>query len=212
MRGASNILIIFFSPSILFAQQPIKDSSNNSTNMSWSFSADSYYYVVPNGKNILNVNGYADHKNLHIEARYNYEDQNTASIFGGWKFETGNKIQLEATPMMGIAFGKSNGVAPALDVQLTYKIFDLYFESEYFADFSGKENDFLYTWTELGITPFNAFRTGITTESTRLYKTKLDVQRGLFSQYSFRKLSLGVYYFNPFFRDNYIIFSATINL
>src|SRR6266487_607657 len=135
MRIVINILIIFFSPHILLAQQPVKDSANNSSDSSWSFSADSYYYLIPGGKNILNLNSYADHKALHTEMRYNYEDQNTASVFGGWKFETGNKVKLQATPMIGIAFGNTNGFAPALEVELTYKIFDFYLESEYFVDF-----------------------------------------------------------------------------
>ncbi len=155
MHIVINILIIFFSPHILFSQP-------------WSFSADSYYYLVPGGKNILNLNGYADHKALRTEMRYNYEDQNTASVFGGWKFEAGNKVQLQVTPMIGIAFGNANGFAPALEIELAYKSFDFYLESEYFVDFTGKENDFLYTWSELGITLFNALRTGITAQSTRL--------------------------------------------
>jgi hypothetical protein len=211
MYKVIGLLTISFLPSILPAQQPAKDSANNSSDSAWSFSADSYYYLVPGGKNTLNLNVYADHKALHTEMRYNYEDRNTASIFGGWKFETGNKVKLQATPMIGIAFGNTSGFAPALEVELTYKIFDFYLESEYFVDFTGKKNDFLYTWTELGVSPCEAFRIGLTTESTRLYKTKLDIPRGFFGAYSFWKLTLGTYYFNPFSKRNYIVASCSID-
>lgn len=199
--------IIFFLPFRLFAQENTNDSSGSK----WSFSASGYYYFIPNEKNSSTLIGYADHKALHLEARYNYEDRNTASLFAGWRFETGKNFQFGVTPMVGFAFGNTNGFVPAVELDATYKIFDFYSESEYLVDFAVRENNFFYTWSELGVSPFDFLRTGITAQKTRLYQTGLDVQRGIFAEYSFWKLTAGAYYFNPFSKDNFVIASLSMD-
>jgi len=79
-------------------------------------------------------------------------------------------IRNSATPMMGIAFGNTNGFVPRLELDAAYKIFDFYSESEYLIDFAGKENNFFYTWSELAVSPFYFLRTGISAQRTRLYQ------------------------------------------
>jgi hypothetical protein len=178
-------LIAHITPIILLAQYERNDSSRTAADSKWAFSATGFYYIIPNDRNYLTMIGYADHGALHLEARYNYEDQRTASIFAGWRFETGNKLVFGATPMIGVVFGQTNGIAPGVELDLSYKIFDIYSESEYLIDFEGKENNYFYTWSELGIRPFQQLRTGITVQRTRLYQTALDVQRGIFAEYDF---------------------------
>jgi hypothetical protein len=192
---------------MLFAQQ----NANDTTEAQWSFSTSGYYYFIPDDNNLFTFIGIADHKALHLEARYNYEDQKTGSVFAGWRFEKGHKFKFAATPMMGIAFGNTNGIVPALKLDAAYKLFDFYSESEYLIDFAGKEYNYFYTWSELAVSPFYFLRTGISAQRTRLYQTGLDVQRGIFAEYSFSKLTAGVYYFNPFSKDNFVIVSFTVD-
>jgi hypothetical protein len=201
------ILLVSFLPFLLYAQQNEGDSSQPK----WSFSTSGYYYFIPDDKNTLTLIGYADYKALHLEARYNYEDQHTGSAFAGWRFETGKKFELGVTPMMGIAFGNTNGVIPALELDAAYNIFDFYSESEYLVDFSGKENNFFYVWSELAVSPLDALRTGISIQRTRLYQTKFDTQRGIFAEYSFRKFTTGAHYFNPFTSDSFVIISLSVD-
>ena len=191
-----------------FAQQTTNDSLQKNTDTissSWSFAADAYYYIFPGEKNTATVLGYADHRSLHLEARYNYEDRKTGSVFGGYMFETGNKLVLTFTPMIGFVFGNTNGIAPGLEASLTWKKFDFYSETEYVFDFDEKENNFLYTWTELAITPFRNLRTGISANRTRLFQSDLEVEKGIFTEYSFWKLTAGVHYFNPFSNVEFVI-------
>ena len=201
------IFILCLSPCILFAQQ----NANDSSEANWSFSTSGYYYFIPDDNNSLTLIGSADHKALHFEARYNYEDQKTGSVFVGWRFDTGNEFKFDAIPMMGIAFGNTNGFLPGLELDAAYKFFSVYSESEYLIDFAGKGNNFFYTWSELAVSPFHFLRTGISAQRTRLYKTDLDVQRGIFAEYSFRNLSAGVHYFNPFSKDDFVIVSFSID-
>jgi len=198
-------------PIFSFSQQVVSENAKDSSGSAWSFSASGYYYFIPNDKNTFTLIGYADHKALHLETRYNYEDEKTGSVFGGWRFATGIKLQFGATPMLGIVFGNTNGIAPGIELDLTYWLLDFYSESEYVIDFESKENNFFYTWTELAINPLHSLRTGISGQRTRLYETELDVQKGVFAEYSFWKLTTGVHYFNPFSSDDFVILTLSID-
>jgi hypothetical protein len=177
----------------LFAQDQPKDSLQSK----WSYNLSAYFYWISGGNNFIQLSGTAERNSLHLEPRYNYEDLNTGSLFAGWKFETGRNFQVGATPMIGLVFGKINGFAPGLELELSYKIFDFYSETEYYIDYSQNSNNFLYTWDEFAVT-LNHLRFGISAQRTRVYETGLDVQRGPFAEYSFWKLTAGGYYFNPF--------------
>ena len=168
----------------------------------WSFEADAFYYLMPDEVNTTTLIGTADHKALHLEARYNYEDKNTFSFFGGYNFETGKELVLDVTPMAGFAVGNINGIIPGLEISLSWGIFDYYSESEYIFDFEGKENDYFYIWTELGISPFDNFRAGAVANRTLLYQSDREFESGAFVQYSFRNIKAMIYYFNPLSKDN----------
>jgi hypothetical protein len=199
-------IICFISyPLISIAQDPLPDSAKSA----WAFSTSAYMYFVPDETSTGTIIGYADHNKLHFEARYNYEDHKTGSVFAGWRFETGNKFVFGATPMIGLVFGNTNGLAPAVELDATYGIFDFYSETEYVIDFASSENNFLYTWGEIGVSPFDRFRTGISYQRTKLYQSPFEVQHGIFAEYQLWKFTIGAYYFDPFVDGQYVIASLS---
>jgi|SRR6476620_6839219 len=211
MRKFITLIPLFLSSYALFAQNVTADSST----APWQFSVSQYYYF-DSYDNAFMFTGYAEHKQLHLEARYNYEDRNTLSVFAGWAFEGGKKIQFNIKPMMGILAGNTKGFAPALETQITYKIFDFYAESEYVINVNGtneKENDnnYFYAWRELAVTSIPCLRTGITGQTTHLWNTKTSVQRGVFAEYSFWKLTTGFYYFIHSASGNFAIISLSMD-
>jgi hypothetical protein len=201
-----------------FAQESQKDTvakhgqiaATDSAEKNWAFSATLFGYFVPTDRNFLSGIAYADHGSLHLEGRYNYEDIHAGSLFAGWRFEFGKKLTLSFIPMAGFVFGSTNGFIPALEFEASWKILDYYSETEYVLDFSNSANNYLYTWGELGVSPFSSFRTGICYQRTILYETGLDLQRGIFASYSFWKLTGTAYYFNPFIRENFLVVSLGI--
>jgi hypothetical protein len=205
---------LFFISMPFFAKAQIGEipPSGDSTTSPWSFAASGYYYILPGLTNTLTLIGTADYKSIHLEPRYNYEGEHTGSVFAGWKFEAKGKIELTVTPMAGIVFGDLHGAAPGLELEVAYQLFDFYSESEYLIDFEDHQSNYFYTWTELGISPFHSFRTGISAQRTRLYQTGLDLQRGVFAEYAFWKLTVGVHYFNPFTTDYFFITSLNFAL
>jgi len=201
MKTVITFFCICFSP-FAFAQQEQPDLiTKDTTRKAWSFSLWTGYSIYHAQENNLLPIFYADHHNVHIEARYNYEDKNTVSLFAGYKLRTGNALLFNATPMIGFVYGKTNGIAPGLETALSYKKIDLYTESEYMLDFADNSNNFLYTYTELAYT-LNKLRGGLTTQRSRIYETDLSIQRGLFATYKFGKFIPGIKGYD-FFSDNF---------
>ena len=76
----------------------------------------------------------ADRDWLHLEARYNYENLETGSLWLGYNFSAGHKLVLKATPMIGGVIGRTTGVAPGYEVSLNYKRVALSTQGEYVFD------------------------------------------------------------------------------
>jgi hypothetical protein len=162
----------------------------------WSFSADAWGYLVPNDESYFSPTLSADHQWLHLEARYNYESQRTGSLWAGYNFSVGNKIVFDATPMLGVVFGSTTGVAPGYAMALTYKRIELSSQGEYLIDTKGNTGDFLYSWNEFVYSPTDWFHAGLVAQRTRAYQTPLDVQRGVSTGLAFRKLDFTTYVLN----------------
>jgi hypothetical protein len=199
----TNIFIFFivlFSPLIIHAQNTTPDSLKalETDSAEWTFSVEADYYIFPTDANILPIIFTADKGILHLEARYNYEDRYSASVLGGLNFSFGKKLNVVLTPVGGIVFGRLNAAIAGLETDLNYKRLNFNSQSEWVIDFSGKEGNYIYTFMQLGMGVTSNLVLGLTAQRTRLYQTNVDLQRGVFAEYSFGKLNLSFSYFNPF--------------
>jgi hypothetical protein len=138
-----------------------------------------------------------DHEALHLEARYNYEDLTTGSAWGGYNFSGGSELGWTLTPILGVVFGNTNGIAPGYKGSLGWWKLELYSEGEYVFDFSGTSGNFFYNWSELTLAPCEYFRFGLVTQRTRAYAAERELQRGLLAGFSYDVASLTVYVLNP---------------
>ena len=207
MRG---LMLLLFSalPFTTFSQIAIT-APDSVTDKPWSFETSLFYYSFPHEEDVFTPILYLDYNALHFELRYNYEDRKTASFFGGYRFETGGKVELGITPIVGFVTGNTKGVAPGLEIDIVFNKFDFYSESEWLFDLDDKENNFIYTWSEVAFSPNESIRTGISANRTKIYDTKREIQHGVFAQYSFNTVTAGMHYFNPF-SDYFMIFTLSI--
>jgi hypothetical protein len=106
-------------------------------------------------------------------------------------------VAWEITPMIGGVFGNTTGIAPGYNGSVSWLKLELYSEGEYVFDTGSTSDSFLYNWSELTLAPVEWFRFGMVTQRTRLYKTDREIQRGLLAAFSFKKVSLAGYVFNP---------------
>jgi hypothetical protein len=164
---------------------------------SWSFSASAYAYIVPNDREYVQPTIAADRGWLHLEARYNYEDLETGSAWVGCNFKGGDKLAWEFTPMLGGVFGNTTGIAPGYKGSLSWWKLELYSEGEYVFDTGDSSESFFYNWSELTLAPVDWFRFGLVTQRTRVYETERDVQRGVLVGFTWKRVNLTTYMFNP---------------
>ena len=177
------------------------DSSGFSPSSPWSFSLTADGYVVPHSEFFVSPTATADREWLHLEARYNNENQQTGSLWFGYNFSVGHKLVLEATPMIGGVFGYSTGVAPGYEVSLSYKRIVLSSSGEYVFDTKNQNGSFFYSWPQLAYSPLDWFHVGLVAQRTKAYHTTLDTQRGLFVGFVHKKAEFTTYILNPGWSD-----------
>ncbi|MBE7498909.1 MAG: hypothetical protein HS113_01055 [Verrucomicrobiales bacterium] len=163
----------------------------------WSFGVSAFAYFVPDDRDYLQPTITADRGGLHFEARYNYEDQETGSVWFGGNVSGGEALAWELTPMIGGVFGATTGIAPGVKASLSWWRLQLYVEGEYVMDAGDSEGTFLYAWTELTLAPLDWFRLGVVSQRTRAYASDLDIQRGFLVGFSYKQVDLSAYVFNP---------------
>jgi len=162
----------------------------------WSFSLSATTYVVPDFQDYVQPTFTADRDWLHLETRYNYENLHTGSIWLGYNFSGGEKLEWEFTPMLGGVFGDTAGIAPGYRFSVTYWKLELSSEGEFVFDTRDKEGSFFYNWSELSISPVEWFRFGLVGQRTRAYRSDVDIQRGLLVGFSRKKIDFTTYVFN----------------
>jgi len=64
-------------------------------------------------------------------------------------------------------------------------------------DVEDSDNNFFYNWAQLGYSATDWLQLGLASQRTRAYHTGLDVQRGVFAAFTWKKWTLSVYVFNP---------------
>jgi hypothetical protein len=163
----------------------------------WGVSFSAYTYIVPNGEDYVQPTVTADLGRIHLEARYNYEDLDTGSVWAGYRLGGGRALEWELIPMLGAVFGEITGVAPGYRGSLSWWWLELYSEGEYVVDVDNSSDSFFYMWTELTVSPLGWFRAGLVTQRTQVYQTDFDVQRGFLLGFSVWKLDVTGHVFNP---------------
>ncbi len=85
----------------------------------WEFNLTVDGYVIPQEQGYASPTFTADRTWLHLEARYNYENLRTGSLWFGRNFSVGKNLVFAITPMIGGVFGRTNGIAPGCEASLT---------------------------------------------------------------------------------------------
>lgn len=177
----------------------------------WELGLSGALYVLPDDEDFVQPTLRADRGRLHLEARYNYEDRDSASFFVGANFELGDTVALALTPMLGGLVGHTDGIVPGLELSVSAGIFEAYGEAEYVFDLADSASSYFYMWSELSLRPTSWLRAGVVTQRTRVYKTERDLQRGLLLGVSWKGLEGALYYFNPGADDAFTVVSLGVS-
>jgi len=169
------------------------------------FGLTAYPTYVRDGENYTSVIAVADRGPLHLEARYDYESIGARSAFVGWTFSGGEGFTWELTPLLGGVWGTTRGFVPGLEASLGWGPLDFYLEGEYVRSSVNVDESYLYAWTELGVSPFEWLRFGLAGQRTNAYGSEREIQRGPFAQATWRRVTVGGYWFNPGSDDQIVV-------
>jgi hypothetical protein len=186
-----------------------QDSDTNPT-PNWSVRAAAATYVLPDEDDYVQPTVAIDRGALHLEGRYNYEDRRSASGFIGWNLEFGETVTLQLTPMFGVVVGHTDGIIPALELDLVWRRLELYSEGEYVFDINRLNNRFLYNWSEVSLWATSWLRAGIVTQRTRAHGVPLNIQRGFLVGATLAKVEPVFYFFNPGSSDRFFVGSIGV--
>ena len=196
-------MVLLFSVSG-WAQSQAPDTSTPS----WEYSLTVDGYIIPNEDGYASPTFTADRNWLHLEARYNYENFRTGSLWAGYNFSWGKTWQFAVTPIIGGVFGRTNGIAPGCEASLTWKKLEFSINNEYVFDTTSKSGNFYYNWSQLTYRPKEWLKFGGVAQHTKTFQTKLDVQRGFFVGFKHKKLEFTTYVFNAGFTDPTVVLEA----
>jgi hypothetical protein len=163
----------------------------------WSFSAAVYTYWLPDEDNYAQPTVTAERGRLHLEARYNYEERETGSVWVGYTFSGGEALVWEVKPLVGGVFGVIDGIAPGYKASVGWRMLEGYSEGEYVFDAGELTDSFFYNWSEVTLAPVEWLRGGLVTQRTRAYNADHDIQRGFLVGASYRPLDVTTYVFYP---------------
>ncbi len=172
----------------------------------WSVRSSTATYLFPADDNYVQPTVTSDRGAMHLEARYNYEDRRSVSGFIGRNFDVGDAVTLQLTPMFGAVVGQTNGIVPALELNLSWRRLEVYSEGELVLGFD-RGNRFLYNWSEFSVWAAEWLRGGIVTQRTRVHRTPLDIQRGFMLGMAISRFEPVFYYFNPGSSDHFFVVS-----
>ena len=169
----------------------------------WAYTFTVDGFIVPEGTSYVDPVFTADHRWLHLEARYNEESLQTGSLWMGYNFSrgeisAGDKWEFDITPMIGGVFGRLNGIAPGCEASLNYKNkVELSIGNEYVFDTTSKSGNFYYAWPQLTYSPVQWLHVGAVAQHTEAYHPALNIQRGFLVGFSHKKLEFTTYVFGP---------------
>ena len=177
----------------------------------WTFDASVYTYFLPDEGNYAQPTIATDRGWLHLEARYNYENLDTGSMWFGYNFSGGETVEWTLTPIIGGVFGQTDGVAPGYKGSLSWRQLEFYSEGEYVFDADDSADSFFYNWSEVTFVPSDWFRVGLVTQRTRVYQTERDIQRGLLVGFTYKNLEATTYVFNPDDSEPVVVLSVAFS-
>lgn len=167
------------------------------TGAPWEYSLTLDGYIIEDEDGYASPTFTADHSWLHLEARYNYENFRTGSLWAGYNFSWGKTWQLSVAPMIGGVFGGTNGIAPGCEASLTWKKLTFSIDNEYVFDTTSKSGNFYYSWPQVTYQPLDWLKFGGVAQHTKVFQTTFDTQRGFFVGFLHKDLEFTTYVFNP---------------
>ncbi len=164
------------------------------------------YISIHSPKDISGL-GYASiyYKKNYWEARYNYGDTKTLSLFWGHPFYVSKKMEVEIIPTVGLSAGNFIGLSHALQLNAESERFEVYSLNQYSLCFTDARRSFFFNWTEVKYKFKKVVKLGAALQYTESMPQKYATETaesthrvdvGPVIGFEYKKFYLCVYFFN----------------
>ncbi|OQP61866.1 hypothetical protein A3860_30845 [Niastella vici] len=134
----------------------------------------------------------------YAEARYNYEDADTYSLYFGRAFTGGKNLNYSFVPLLGASVGKYKSFSTGLNIDMELDKFFFSSQSQYSRSTSVYGGDFVYTWSELGYQSLKWLYAGVAAQHTHVWQEGHELQPGFMLGFTFNRFTVPIYSFEPF--------------
>ncbi|MBT1708815.1 hypothetical protein KK062_11300 [Fulvivirgaceae bacterium PWU5] len=173
-----------------------------------------YYWKDKNETTFMPVIHFQNARDWYAEARYNYEEVNTFSLYVGKNFPREYKlVSYSLTPVVGVVVGELNGVSLGLLLAAEFRKY--FFSSQSQCTLSRDDGDahFLFSWTELGYAPVRWFYFGGSVQLTRFtHHGNTVADPGAFVGFETGNWSFPIYGFNLQNAGRYFILGINLTI
>jgi hypothetical protein len=144
-------------------------------------------------------------KNWYGEARYNFDELNTFSLYAGKKFSGNGNLSWEATPLIGGLIGQMNGGSVGIHFGMDFR--KLFFASQSQYSFSVENNidRYFYNWSEVGYNATSWLYAGLAVQQTNIYRTIGKLEPGCMIGFSVKNWTIPIYAFNAANDERYFV-------
>ncbi|THU40437.1 hypothetical protein FAM09_11285 [Niastella caeni] len=171
------------------------------------------YHLVNSGQPYLYmpVMHYQHSKNWYAEARYNYEDAETFSLYLGRTFSVQKRdFNFSFVPMLGGSLGRFKGVSTGLNIDMELNKFFFSSQSQYSRSTAVYGDYFVYNWSEVGYQSLKWFYAGVSVQHTHDRVIGNELQPGVMIGFTFNRFTIPVYTFEPFNSGRNFIVGVTM--
>ncbi len=176
----------------------------------WGF--ENYQYLGRPGTGTVVPMMHLETRNKwYAGVRYNYEADQTISLFGGKTISRTGEVSLKWTPMLGVSAGQFVGFTLAMNADVEWRNF--YFSSQTQQSIAAEASSegFFFTWSELGYTISRHVFSGLALQYT-LQASYQDVEPGIVAGVGFQHISFPFYIFSPFSNKRYFVLGLNYEL
>lgn len=140
---------------------------------------EGYYYTSCAGTSAIVPKAYFQSNDWYSEARYNYESEQSLSLYAGPTFSKENRLSWTFTPIIGVVVGKLRGGSLGANAALDIK--GIYFNTalQYTASCQDRNESFFFGWSELGYQLTGHIYAGAVLQQTGLCRNGNRLEPGL---------------------------------
>lgn len=163
---------------------------------------------------LVPVMNYTSSEDWYVEGRYNYEEQNTFSLYGG-KIFSGEKgpLAYSVTPLLGGVMGDFEGGSVGLNLALDFGNFFFSSQSQYTFAVGNEDVDFAYSWSEAGYQPLPWMYFGLSAQHTHMRQANTgEFEPGIVIGFEIGKWTFPVYGFNPLSNNTYFVLGINLDV